>query len=380
MSVKRVTSQSLSSRLGKSLSGVLGGIALFILAIFLLWWNEGRAVKTALDLEEGESSVVELERIEPVDQSTRGQLVHLIGMAESNETLRDTTFGIETPALKLRRTVEMLQWKENTESKTRTKLGGGTETETTYNYEKIWSDSLIDSSRFEVAAEHQNPSFKPLESLEIEASEIRLGAYRLGPGLVGKLSRFEELTPPEDLPDGHIAQGNVIFRSADPNAPQVGDLRITFKVAMPAEISVVARNNGGVLDGYRANKGSAIQLLHYGNVDARTMFDSAKSANKALTFGLRILGIILMFVGANSVLGPIAVAADVLPLLGRITRVGTSLISAIVTLPTALITIAIAWLAYRPLLAISLMVAGGAIAFGLIHFARKRKAHAPANS
>lgn len=374
MSVKRVTSQSLPSRLGKSLSGVLGGIALFILAIILLFWNEGRAVKTAMDLAEGESSVIPLDRIDPVDKATHGALVHLSGQVESDETLRDDTFGIEIPALKLRRTVEMLQWRENTETKTRTKLGGGTETETTYTYEKTWSDTLIHSSQFEVPDGHQNPTAKPLDSIDIEAGEIHLGAYRLGPGLISKLNKYDELTPPTELPDGHIAQGNVIFRSADPNAPQIGDLRISFKAAMPAEISVIARNNGGLLDGYRAQKGSALQLLEYGNASAEAMFDSAKSANKALTFGLRILGIILLFIGVNSVMGPIAVAADVLPFLGRVTRFGTSLVAAIIALPVAFVTIAIAWLTYRPLIGIGLIIAGGVIGFFLVRIARKRGA------
>ena len=374
MSVKRVTTQSWHSRLGKSLSGVLGGIALFIVSIVLLYWNEGRAVDTALDLAEGESSVVSLEKIDAIDPSTKGELVHLTGPAESGETLRDEAFGIEIHALKLRRNVEMLQWREHAESKTRTKLGGGTETVTTYTYEKTWSDALIDSSRFEDPDGYLNPKTKPLDSLDIEASEIHLGAYRLGPGLVNKLSRFNELSPPPELPDGHTAEGNVIFRSADPNAPQIGDLRITYKAAMPEVISVIARNNDGLLDGYRARKGSAIQLLEYGEVDAAAMFESAKSANKTLTFGLRILGIILMFVGANSVMGPITVAADVLPLLGRITRFGTSLISAIITLPVAFLTIAIAWIVHRPMIGIGLIIVGGLIGFLLIRFASKRGA------
>ena len=373
MSATRVTTQSLPSRLGKSFSGVLGGIALFILAVVLLWWNEGRAVKRAIDLAEGESSVVELERIDAVDAATHQDLVHLSGLVESDDLLRDEAFGIEIPALKLLRTVEMLQWREHADTKTRTKIGGGTETETTFTYEKVWSESWIDSSKFEVVDGHQNPTAKPLDSVELEANEVRLGAYRLGPGLIDKLNRFEELAPPEALPENHVAQGNVIFRSASPNAPQVGDLRITFKAALPAEVSIVARNNNGLLDGYRANKGSAIQLLQYGVMDSSAMFESAKSANKALTWGLRILGIILMFIGANSVLGPIAVVADVLPLLGRITRLGSSLIAIVITLPMALTTIALAWLAFRPLLAVGLVVIGGLLGFGMFQIARRRK-------
>lgn len=373
MSTKRITTQSLPARLGKSFSGVLGGIALFILAIALLWWNEGRAVKRALDLAEGESAVVELGRADVIDSTSQNALVHLTGMIESDDMLRDEEFGIEIPALKLRRTVEMLQWRENSNTKTRTKIGGGTETETTFTYEKVWSDTWIDSSVFEAPDEHRNPPRIPLDSREIEAEEIHLGAYRLGPGLTGKLDRFEELAPPQPLPEHHVAQGNVIFRSSSPNAPQIGDLRITFKAALPAEVSIIARNNNGVLDGYHANNGSTIQLLHYGVMDSESMFASAKSANKTLTFGLRILGIILMFIGANSVLGPIAVVADILPVFGKITRAGTFLVSGIITLPVALTTIAAAWIAHRPLLAAGLIVTGCLLGFGLFLLARKRK-------
>ncbi len=381
MAVKRITTQSLPSRLGKSISGVLGGIALALLAVVLLFWNEGRAVSTARGLAEGEANVIELASADTVDQASHGKLVHISGMLSSDEVLRDEVFGMEVPALKLRRTVEMLQWREKSESQTRTKLGGGTETVTTYSHEKTWSESLIDSSRFEVQEGHANPGGKPIESQELVASNIFLGAYRLGDGLVARVNRYEELPAPEELPDGHITQGNVIFRSADINAPQIGDLRITFKAAMPAEVSIVARNNHGVLDGFRTKSDSTIQMLHFGRENAEAMFRNAKSANKSLTFGLRMLGFILLFIGVKSVLGPVAVVADVLPFVGRVTRAGTTILAALVALPAAFITIAIAWLTYRPLIGVSLIIVALAVGFGIFRMARrfsaKRAATAP---
>jgi hypothetical protein len=374
MSATRITTESLPSRFGKSLSGVLGGIALFIVALVLLFWNEGRAVKTAKGLAEGESSVVHLESIDPVDEATRNALVHLTGQATSGETLRDDFFAIEVPALKLRRTVEMLQWRENSESKTRTKLGGGTETVTTFTYEKVWSDTLIDSSQFDNKTDYVNPRSMPLESREAAVSEVRLGAYRLGPGLVSQLNRFEEIAPPPTLPEGHVAQGGAIYRSTNSAAPKIGDLRITFKAAMPGEISVVARNANGLLDGYRTKTDTTIEMLEYGIKDHAAMFQAAKQANKMLTFGLRILGIILLFIGVKSVLGPISVVLDVLPFLGSLSRMGTTLIALVVSLPVAIVTIAIAWLSYRPLIGISLIVAAVAVGVFLIIIARKRSA------
>lgn len=360
------------TRLRKSISGVLGGIALCLVAVVLLYWNEGRAVKTARGLAEGETSVVAISNVDRDDLSTHGGLVHLTGLAAGNEVLADDAFDKQVEALKLRRSVEMLQWRENSESKTRTKIGGGTETETNYTYEKIWSESLIDSSRF-ADTSYVNPPGKPLESREVEANEIRVGVFRLGAGLVARLNRYEELSAPETLPDGHVAQGNVIFRSSDPNAPQVGDLRIIFKAAMPAEVSIVARNNAGVLDGFSTSTGSTIQLLQYGSHDVVEMFDAAKSANKTVTFGLRILGVILLFLGIQSVLGPIAVVADVLPIVGRVTRLGTTLLAGIVAMPTAFVTISIAWLYYRPLIGVGVLLLGGVLTAALIWFARKRR-------
>ena len=52
-SFSSVSTDSWFSRIGKSISGVLIGIVLFLVAFPLLWWNEGRAVKTANGLKQG---------------------------------------------------------------------------------------------------------------------------------------------------------------------------------------------------------------------------------------------------------------------------------------------------------------------------------------
>ncbi|MCY2994909.1 MAG: hypothetical protein NTY19_44665 [Planctomycetota bacterium] len=57
-SFSEVTSQSWFSRLGNAIKGVLLGIILFVVAFPLLWWNEGRAVKTAKGLKEAGGAVV----------------------------------------------------------------------------------------------------------------------------------------------------------------------------------------------------------------------------------------------------------------------------------------------------------------------------------
>ena len=52
-SVTSVTSTSWLGRIGQAFMGVLIGFLLIPLSIVLLFWNEGRAIKTARGLDEG---------------------------------------------------------------------------------------------------------------------------------------------------------------------------------------------------------------------------------------------------------------------------------------------------------------------------------------
>lgn len=57
-SVTKVTQQSWFGRLGVSIKGVLVGVVLFLISFGVLWWNEGRAVKTAAGLRQLRVEVV----------------------------------------------------------------------------------------------------------------------------------------------------------------------------------------------------------------------------------------------------------------------------------------------------------------------------------
>ena len=63
-----------------------------------------------------------------------------------------------------------------------------------------------------------------------------------------------------------------------------------------------------------------------------------------------------MLTGLKMVFGPLGVLADVLPFLGSLVRMGTGLLSFLIALPCSLVTIAIAWIVYRPVLGIILLV------------------------
>ncbi len=144
-SFSEVSSQSWLGRLGESIKGVIFGFILFVLAFPLLWWNEGRTIRTARGLQELGHAVVSVEA-DRVDPANNDKPVHITAQATSDETLTDTVFNVAAKGIKLARRVSMYQWREHQRSETKKKLGGGTETVTTYTYDKGWSGDPQNSS------------------------------------------------------------------------------------------------------------------------------------------------------------------------------------------------------------------------------------------
>lgn len=366
-SFTEVTHESWFSRIGGAIKGFLVGLLLFVVAFPLLFWNEGRAVKRYKTLKEGGGAVVSVTS-ESVDPANAGKLIHTTGKADTDATLTDSVFGVSSNALKLKRVAEMYQWKETSQSKTRQKVGGGTETVKTYSYSKTWADRPINSTKFKKPTGHQNPQSIPYGFAEQIADEVTLGAYVLSASLLGKIQNFESLPVGSDSPLPEQLEGKAklhdggFYIGADPASPQVSDTRIKFKVTKPTEVSVIAKQVDSTFEPYATKAGGTIELLQTGVHTADAMIQKAQESNKILTWFLRLVGFILMLLGLNMIFRPLSVIADVWPILGDIVGAGTGIVSFLLASILSLITIAIAWVVYRPLLGIILLV----VAVGLM--------------
>lgn len=365
-SFTEVTTESWFGRIGGAIKGILVGVVLFAVAFPLLFWNEGRSVSRYKTLKEGAGAVVSVSA-DSVNSANAGKLVHVIGKADTGETLVDSTLGVSEKALKLKRIVEMYQWKETSQSETKKNVGGSTTTKKTYSYDKTWSSRPINSANFKKPDEHRNPSSMPYSSTEMVAKNVTLDAFSLSPSLVNKINNYESLPLgdayqiPDSLQGKAILLDSVIYVGADPASPDIGDLRIRFEVAKPIEASVIAKQVDNTFEPYSTKAGGKIELLQTGTHSADAMIQKEQDSNKVLTIILRIVGFVLMFAGLNMVLKPLSVFADVLPFLGNIVGAGTAIISFLLAGVLSLITIAIAWIFYRPLLGIILI----AVAVGL---------------
>ena len=375
------TSQSWFSRLFGSIKSVLVGLIFFVLAFPLLWWNEGRAVRTARSLSEGAGSIVSAPA-DSVDASKEGKLVHMSGPVTTDQPVADDALPVQVQGVKLIRNVEMYQWKEEKKSETRKKLGGGEETVTTYSYDKEWANGRIDSSQFQHPEGHENPESLPYETQTFVADPVKVGVHKLSAEQIGKLNEAENLpldasaaeTLPAELKETIKVADGRFYMGANPASAALGDVRISYQVVKPATVSLAAVQTGDTFSAYQAKAGDSILLVQTGNHTAAEMFQKAQDENAVMTWILRAVGFLVMFLGIFMVFRPIAVFADVVPLFGTFLGAGIGLFAFLGAAALSFLTIAIAWVFVRPVLGIAMLaIAIGAMVW-LLKIGQKKKA------
>jgi hypothetical protein len=371
------------SRIGNSFGAAIFGIVLFLGSFPLLWWNEGRAVDRMRDLEEGQSAAVAVQS-GAVDGANEGKLVHTSGEATTDEELSDPALGVQTIGLRLRRTVEMYQWEEEKKTKSRKKVGGGKKKTTTYTYDKVWSDDLIDSSGFKVSEGHQNPASMPIRSQRWNAETVTLGAFTLSPSLVAEIDAWKPVAisaaqaAAAKIDGGRPVQqqGDGLYVGANPGAPDIGDLRVTFQMVPATVVSVISGQSGSSFQPWTTSRGGTVEELALGTKTMEQMFQAAHDANTMLTWILRLVGFLCMAIGLAMVFSPLTAVADVIPFVGSIVGAGVALFAGLVSIAMSSLTIGLAWLFYRPLIGIPMLCITGICIFLVMKAGKARKAAA----
>ncbi|TWT91769.1 TMEM43 family protein [Stieleria varia] len=437
-----VSEESWFSRIGGAFKGILVGGILCVIGVPVLFWNEGRAVRTAKGLKEGAKVV---QNIEPdtIDSAMEGKFVHVSGMTQTDDMLRDDQFGIEYNGIRLVRHVETYQWKEREERERKKKLGGGTKTITTYTYSKVWEPGLIDSSKFDEASTHQNPTSVPFSARSEQAKQVHLGAFRLPESLISQINKPEpvqftidqlptetrsmvslgqrdgatmaywskkrssdaSVTPTSEPGNNTAAESSdqpepiqkidleqvgteqpvesetEVLSEETPapqtlaatdisSDPQIGDTRVWFTATPASEISLLSSQRGESFQPYVTQTGTELHRLEMGSVNAEEMIQHAEHENMILTWILRGVGTVVLFVGFSLLMRPLVVLADVVPMFGSLVGFGTGLIAGLAAFAVSLTTIGIAWVFYRPLLGATLLAIAAACIFLIIRRGR----------
>ena len=383
MSFTETTTTSWLSRLKNAATGALVGLVVIVVAIGVLFWNEGRSIKAYRALVEGAGLVVSVGAA-AVDSANEGKLVHITGAVMPDGTPGDEDFGIFAEGAVARdREVEMYQWVENSESNSETKLGGSEETVTTYTYKKEWRSGHEDSSEFRQPEGHENPA-PVVGSHRFRIDSARVGAFSV-PGYEVADLAYETAVKlnAEDAERAGAVLGAMVhlerdglYAGANPVSPEVGDLRIRFNRADLAEASFVGVQIGERLATYTASNGREIFLGAAGTESAAAMFATAQQENTLITWLVRLGGLVGLLVGFLMLFSIFGVLADVLPFFGSIVRLGTGLTAVILTALIGPLVIAIGWFAYRPVLAVTILL-GGALTAGAVIWMRRGRAPQP---
>ncbi len=354
--------EGILSRIGNSFSAVLIGFLFVIGSSIGLFWNENNAVEVAKALKEG-AATVQTAATDRVDAFLDGRLVHASGETTSARGVADPDLGLATAGLKLERKVEMYQWYE-------TEKGSGSDRR--FVYDRKWSTSPINSEGFHAPSGHSNPPFR-LEGGSFAAQDARIGALAISPAALAELPTADRFL----LDDAAVAKARAalgsrtradmggLYVGQDPANPHVGDLRISWSLARTGPASFVGRQQAGAIVAHTASNGREILLADRGIVPADAMFKEAQNENRIFTWIIRGVGLLFMLIGFSLFFAPVQLLTDWIPIVGSLVQGAVFLVSLTATVVLGSIVIAVAWFAARPLLAIGVLVAGGAIAWGL---------------
>ncbi|XP_036593992.1 transmembrane protein 43 [Trichosurus vulpecula] len=366
-------------RLSETSGGMFVGLMTFLLSFYLIFTNEGRALRTATSLAEGLSLVVPLSNIHSVAPENEGRLVHLIGSLRTSKLLSDPNYGVFIPAVKLKRQVEMYQWVESEESREYTE-DGQVKTERRYTYNTEWKSEIVNSRNFDREIGHKNPSAMAVESFTAVAPFVQIGRFFLSAGLIDKIDNFKPLSLAH-MEDPHVdilRRGDYFYHSENPKYPEVGDVRVAFSYAGlsgddpnlgPAHVvTVIARQRGDQLVPYTTKSGDTLLLLHHGDFTAEEVFQREHQSNTMKTWGFRGAGWMAMFVGINLMTRILYTLVDWFPLFRDLVNIGLKAFAFCVATSLTLLTISAGWLFYRPLWALAI----GLLAIVPILIARTR--------
>ena len=365
-------------RLKNSFIGMLIGLVLVPASVALHVWNEYRTIHRTQGLIEAAEVLQPISKLDVVETKLNDRLVYLTGTAATSETLRDEVFGVNENAVRLVRDVEMFQWDRTSE-----KSSGNNRR--TYVYRSGWHQGRIDSSNFDG---HNNPSLQ-FEKLDSIAREVNVGAYRLNDRQKRDLDDWRTIVPDQavltetvglEQADNLLVANEMVYWSntqPNPESPQIGDVRMTFRFVPPGDVSLVAKLAGNTFDEFRTSNGESIEQLYCGTLSATEVVGRMKSENTTMAWALRFIGLIACAAGFSMILGPLQAMVSWIPLLGDLTGFLLFVAAALMAVIVSSTTIAIAWIAVRPVLGISLLALSAAAGYAIVCLRRKKDAGQP---
>ena len=343
------------------IKGWLIGVLLALVALVVLWFNERSAAIEVYDAAAA-ANVVHVDR---VDAANEGKLVHVSGELVGEDLVDD--LGVKAKGIRLSRTVTMYQWQERPAEQ------GAAPT-----YYKVWSPKVIDSSAFKQSAGHENPTALPLESNVVDAKSLAVADFTLPAEARAKL---DLRLVPYEVDRALLAEH---ARSAAPGKETIGDVQISYRlVKAPLPISMVGKQVGASLEPFTVKGGDSIFAVALATKSAAELAPTSTPVSTSGRWNVRFVGLGLLALGLAIVMSPARHFMQILPPGHPLQSLGGALVGASMAAPMAALVVGIAWIRYRPMLALSLFIGVAIvlpIAVSLAKRARAKKMATPATS
>jgi len=388
------------------------GCVLIPFALVFLWKNEKKLVTYAKCMDAAQEDCITVDN-SSVDEKNNFRLVHTTGKTQNDTELVDNEFAVTAEnSYRLTRTVEMFQWQEHHHAKTDSHPEHWT-------YSKGWFTHHIDSSGFRESG-HENPGNEwPFKSNTIAGQNVTLGQYRLSASQISRLghSNRKDVAPEDKMVEATAdamsncgfsafeARGKYLVASTDDNSlvgDHIGQYRVSFTYDKCDTTTIIAQQMQDDDEVFTFRKWNPEKIhVPYGNstdaegdetcgnplccyicmcvnccfsvmfeevVDRATdgketkesYFESQQELVKQLNSVFRPLGIVATIMGFYMLFAPVIKLLAYIPLVGwllsSLTAVAAFVFALVVGGTMSCLVIAIAWVFFRPLIGIPLLL------------------------
>lgn len=326
----------------------IGGILLLASLLWLFSVESAAAARVAaVDAIGG--PILDLEQVRSESREhSEGALVRASGVPVVIEPAQDRQFGIAANALVLERHVEMLQWRELDA------LGVPT-------YVREWVDHPVDSGNFAKPQRHQNPGAFPFVAKRFRSPRVELGGVPLVYTIVDAVPGSQQLATdvsalPANLAASFRLHDGALYTSRNPEAPGLGDIRVSWTVVWPRLLTVIGRmDEGAIAASPKLPVPGYLVLIDNMGIDGALPGLPNMPPSPWLQ---RILALLLGLAGA------------LLGLYGLRGRLELPLAAGVAVVVAALVGVS-AWLVVRPWMTLALVAIAAAVVLLLAYFLRR---------
>ncbi len=270
----------------KSLLLAFFGAAAILFGAAMVQTNEGLAGRrwVAAEKLEGMVRTADPGRVDPLNE---GHLVRVSGLATTAEQLEDPLFGVRATALLLERKVETYQWAE-------------AEQEGSSSYSPEWAEEIADASTFAEPEGHHNPAEPRFPANTLKSGNVTLGAFVVPEVFITSFPHREPLPLtslagfPEELQAGAKLHDGQAFFGADPQAPKIGDTRVSFEITPPARVHLLGRQRGRSFEHFGNRQGISYLVM---KLEEAPLFPHLEGISSSRIWGLRAFGVAALTIG-----------------------------------------------------------------------------------